>query len=246
MTKQREGPKKEAEAEPENALQRLAGGIAHDFRNVLAVIKGNIDAAAMYVNDPRVAGRLRDASQAAELGAAMTDKLFAFAKRNADPIELIDVAAALAGVEPLLRATAGDDLEVIMNYPEDAGRIRASKTGFQSSLINLVANARDATDSGGTIAIEAAVVEVSESIGMLSGDLAPGQYVRLDVSDTGNGMTASVRSRALDPFFTTKGGGGFGLGLALVHRFAHECDGGINIESIVGDGCKAVLYLRAR
>lgn len=232
------------------ALQRLAGGIAHDFRNVLAVIKGNIDVALMRSTDPRAASVLAEANLAADLGAAMTEKLFSFAHRRAEPVETITVATALESVEPLLRAVAGDDVEFSLSVSvslsgDQAAHIAASMTSFQSALINLVANARDATESGGSVAVVGELEIVAQPRTILSGDLSAGRYIRIGVTDTGAGMPQSVRGRALDPFFTTKSGGaGFGLGLAQVQAFALANKGAVDIDSAVGQGSTVSVYLR--
>lgn len=234
-------------SQTDDALQRLAGGIAHDFRNVLAVVKGNIDVAMMRSHDARTVSLLTEAGLAAELGAAITDKLFAFAQRSAEPVETVDVAAVLHRAEALLRAVAGNDLCMTVSGTDDRRLlIAASPSGFQGALINLVANARDATPGGGSISVTAGLDDVTEARRVLSGIVAPGRYVRIVVEDTGSGMPDAVRRRALDPFFTTKNAdAGFGLGLAQVAAFAAEANGAVEIDSKPGRGCSVSVYLRA-
>ncbi len=226
-------------------LERLAGGIAHDFRNVLAVIKGNIEIAEQRSADPRVKSLLIEAGRAAELGAAMTEQLLAFAHRRRAPVAAIDVADALLAIAPMLRAAAGPAIDVTIAAQPAAGRILADRIEFERVMVNLVANARGAMSAGGhvTVAAEPAAIDAPRRIS--SGVLDVARYVCISVADQGSGMAPGVLARALDPFFTTKPpGDGFGLGLSLACSFAIDAGGGLDLDSVLGRGTTATLFLR--
>ncbi|MGQ0457121.1 MAG: two-component system sensor histidine kinase NtrB [Hyphomicrobium sp.] len=228
------------------ALERLAGGIAHDFRNVLAVIKGNVELAARRTSDPRVIGLLAEAERAANLGATMTEQLLSFARRGPERERRMDVNRTLAESAALLQASSGDRIALHIAASSALGQIEADESEFQRALINLVANARDAMPDGGTISIEARPISLEQSMAVSSGILSPGSYVTIAVIDTGSGMSPSVRRRALDPFFSTKAPGmGSGLGLALVSGFAADAGGGLDLARTPGGGTTAMLYLKA-
>ncbi len=253
MTRRRRGERDKVPAAPLAAsdcrrrddMERLAGGIAHDFRNVLAVIKGNIEIAEQRSADPRVKSLLIEAGRAAELGAAMTDQLLAFAHRRRAPAAPIDVADALLAIAPMLRATAGPAIDVTISAEPDAGHISADRIEFERVMINLVANARAAMSVGGQVTVTAETVAVDAPRHILSGVLDAARYVCISLTDRGAGMAPGVLARALDPFFTTKPpGDGFGLGLSLACSFAVDAGGGLDLNSEIGRGTTATLFLR--
>jgi PAS domain S-box-containing protein len=215
---------------------RLARGVAHDFNNLLAIIAGNIQLveATVAIADARTF--LNEAAQACAIGAQLTQRLMAFAEDQHFAAVEIDIAALVQAQMPLLARAVGRAITLNLNIAAPVARVLADKSAFENALLNLVLNARDAIADRGTITIS-----VSQRIDEKSN--ARGE-VCITVTDTGTGMTQRVRERAFDPFFSTKAPGrGAGLGLASVAGFAKQSGGKATLESTIGKGTTAVIWL---
>ncbi|MCP1170662.1 PAS domain-containing protein, partial [Limimaricola sp. ASW11-118] len=220
------------------AIGQLTGGVAHDFNNLLMAVLGNLDLLSRHVGDDARAARLIDgAIQGAQRGAALTQRLLAFARKQELKVEPRDLPGLVRGSEELLRRSVGDDIELSFDLPEGLPSAQVDGNQFDLALLNLAVNARDAMPDGGRLAI---AVDLSEASG--EDDLAPGSYLRLSVSDTGTGMDAATLEQATQPFFSTKElGKGTGLGLSMIHGLARQLHGALRLSSRPGAGTRAEL-----
>ncbi len=223
------------------AIGQLTGGVAHDFNNLLTVVIGALDVVERHPDDAvRRERMLAAALAAARRGEKLTQHLLAFARRQPLRPERHRVDHLIAESEGLLRRALGDAYTLhlqlgggVRNAVIDAGQ-------FEAALLNLVVNARDATPPGGEVTITSRAVTIAK----VSGDLQPGQYLRVAVRDTGQGMDAATIARAVEPFFTTKPPGqGTGLGLSQVYGFARQSGGAVEIESRPGQGAVVAMFL---
>ncbi len=226
------------------ALGTLAGGVAHDFNNVLAAILGHAEALAGELP----AGSLGrdDAEQiaAAALRAkGVVQQILAFARRRPPQAAPVDVARAVREELSLVRAATPANVEIRTRTAPDAGAVRADPTQLHQVLLNLCANARDAMAARGGV-LEVTVERAELPSPAAPAGLAPGSYVRLTIADTGHGMDTATRARAFEPYFTTKpAGAGSGLGLAVVHGIAAALGGAVTLESAPGRGTRVDVWL---
>jgi PAS domain S-box-containing protein len=235
-----------AQSQKLEAIGQLTGGIAHDFNNLLTVIVGNADTLAEELSDRTDVLPLVDMIRTAgERGAELTRHLLAFARRQAleprtvRPDELVD------GMRNLLRRTLGENVELAVEHAADIAQVLVDPAQFESALLNLCINARDAMPGGGKLMIETANVILDQNYTEQRADVVPGDYVRISISDTGTGMSAEDAARAFEPFFTTKARGqGTGLGLSMVYGFVKQSGGHVAIYSELGHGTVVTLYLR--
>jgi signal transduction histidine kinase/ActR/RegA family two-component response regulator len=227
------------------ALGRLTGGVAHDFNNLLTAILGSLELLQKQVTEPRPRRLIETARLAAQRGAQLTAQMLAFSRKQEVAVRPVDVNAAIRATTDLLRRAIGPAVRVRHHLADDAWHAMADTVQLEIALLNLAVNARDAMPRGGdlTIATDRATIGADrESRG--HGGLAPGDYLRVSVTDTGEGMSEEVRARALEPFFTTKGTGeGTGLGLSTVFGFASMMGGTVTIQSAPGAGTTVSLYL---
>lgn len=216
-------------------LGQLTGQMAHDFNNILGVTLANIQLVEMESSlDSESAARLNDAQRACWKGASLIRKLLAVARRQETHREHFSLQAALDEMVPLLRSSVGEGIDFQVLVPEEDYQVFADRSGFESCLLNLVANARDAFDRPGRITVRVSAARREGA----------GAVVCLSVSDNGRGMPRNVLKRAFEPFFTTKPlGKGTGLGLAMVQAFAQESEGQVNIESRPGMGSTVTIEL---
>ena len=225
------------------AVGQLTGGIAHDFNNMLAVVVGGIDLAQRRLNGPRreVQVHLTNAMEGATRAAALTRRLLSFARSEPLLPERVDSSTLVQGMSDLLDRTLGERITVRTALAADAWPTFVDPHQLENAIVNLAVNARDAMDGTGTLVIETANVTLGANA---VGDIQPGHYVRVSVTDTGCGMTQETLDRAFEPFFTTKPvGKGTGLGLSQIFGFAHQSGGEVGIESQVGLGTTVSLYL---
>ena len=225
------------------AVGQLTGGIAHDFNNMLAVVVGGIDLARRRLNGPRreVMTHLTNAMEGATRAAALTRRLLSFARSEPLMPERVDSAILVGGMSELLDRTLGERIKIVTELADDAWPVFVDPHQLENAIVNLAVNARDAMDATGTLTIRTRNLTVESNA---VGDIRAGEYLCLDVSDTGCGMTPDVRERAFEPFFTTKEvGKGTGLGLSQIFGFAHQSGGEVGIESKVGKGTTVSIYL---
>jgi PAS domain S-box-containing protein len=226
------------------AVGRLAGGIAHDFNNLLTVINGYCQ---LVEGDPTVSQSSRDflgeIHHAGDRAAALTQQLLAFSRSQLFQPTPCDLNEIVASASNLLKRLIGEDVIMQLQLAPDLWTIQADRGRMEQILINFAVNARDAMPGGGEISIETANVEVTQASSSDHADAAAGQYVVLTFRDTGQGMEESVRSRAFEPYFTTKEfGKGTGLGLATVFGIVKQSDGYIRIDSQPGAGTTFQVY----
>ena len=231
-----------AQAQKLEALGQLTSGIAHDFNNIVAAIAGGFAVVERRTTDPRIIEIARHGSNAAQRGAGLVKQLLAFAQHQVLVSTLVDVFLLLEEAKPLLQRAVGPLLTLSIECAADIGVVRIDQVMLETALLNLAINARDATPDGGVLRIEARRISPGE-IDWPTGYAAQ-DSIAITVADEGSGMTAEILLRVTEPFFTTKGPGkGTGLGLAMVHGFSEQSGGLLCIESTVGKGTAATIYL---
>ena len=235
------------QAQKMEAVGRLAGGVAHDFNNVLTAIFGYSDLLLeqFTLDDPRRAD-VQEIRRSAERAATLTRQLLAFSRKQVMQPRLLNLNEVIANVQGLLRRLVGEDIQVQTELEPTVAPVMADPGQVEQVLMNLAANARDAMPEGGRL-------DIATSNARVEGDrfdrpgLRPGDYVVLRVTDTGTGMPEHVRAHIFEPFFTTKEQGkGTGLGLATVYGIVKQSGGGIYAESGHGQGTTFVIYLPAQ
>jgi PAS domain S-box-containing protein len=220
-------------------IGQLTGGVAHDFNNLLMAVMGNLELLRKQLRDEKLARLADGALRGARRGASLTQRLLAFARQQDLRIEPIHLSSLIRGMTDLLERSVGARIELKFDLPAQLPLTLADANQIELALLNLVVNARDAMPDGGTVSIGVDVVHASAQV-----DLAAGDYVRVSVSDTGQGMNATTLSKAMEPFFTTKElGKGTGLGLSMAHGLALQLNGALRLESTVGSGTRAELWL---
>jgi len=228
------------------AVGQLTGGIAHDFNNLLTGIVGSLDVLQTRLNQGRtddVARYINAAMTSANRAAALTHRLLAFARRQPLIPKTVDVNHLVMSLEDLLRRTIGETIDLKIAASNDLWHTLCDPNQLESALLNLAINARDAMPDGGRLTVSTANASF-ESVTADTPALSPGDYICIDVTDTGTGMSAEVAARAFDPFFTTKPiGQGTGLGLSMIYGFARQSNGHATIESKLGQGTSVRLYL---
>ncbi|HEY1795277.1 MAG TPA: response regulator [Stellaceae bacterium] len=230
------------------AIGQLTGGIAHDFNNLLTIVTGNLELLETVLASDRPTSLDRQrrlihaALRAVQHGAQMTQQLLTFARQGVLHEETVDINATIIGMADFLRRTLGDVVDLEFLPAPGLWLSLIDPAQFEAAILNLAINARDAMPDGGRLTIELgnAVVAGDET----RPDIAPGSYVRVDMTDNGAGMDEDVAKRAFEPFFTTKSiGKGSGLGLSQVYGFVSQSGGAVRIASTVGRGTAVTLYL---
>jgi len=244
ITTRKEADAQLAQAQKMDAVGQLTGGVAHDFNNLLTPIVGSLDLVRRrHKDDERTQRMIGGALQAAERAATLTQRLLAFARRQALQPRAVDIAALIDGMVDLIRRSLGPTIKVVLEVPEGLPSARVDPNQLELALLNLSINARDAMPGGGQLTITAAAANVEERNAV---GLAAGRYVRVVASDSGVGMDKATLARATEPFFSTKGvGKGTGLGLSMIHGLAAQSGGTLTLASEPGRGTTVELWLPA-
>jgi two-component system cell cycle sensor histidine kinase/response regulator CckA len=224
------------------AIGRLAGGVAHDFNNVLTAICGyNGMLLDRLQNQPELAGYAREVGAAADRAAALTNQLLTFSRRETPQAKLLSVNRVVLDMRTLLRGMIGEDIEIRTSLAPDLGQVRIDPVLLDQVIMNLAVNARDAMPDGGRLMFETANITVDA---VTDANIPPGEYISLVVRDTGCGMDTETSRHLFEPFFTTKERGkGTGLGLSIVYGVMQQNGGSIAVESQPGAGTAFHLYL---
>lgn len=233
------------QAQKMEAVGQLTGGVAHDFNNHLAVILGNLELLRERLDGGTDAdGYAQRAIGAANRGAALTQRLLAFSRRQVLQPQRVDVNAAIRGLLDLLGHSLGATIEIQTSLAPGLWQTRIDPNQLESALLNLAINARDAMPKGGRLLIETANAHLDEDYAAAPAGVPAGEYVSLTITDTGKGMDKEVLGHVFEPFFTTKAfGKGTGLGLSMVYGFVKQSGGHVSIYSEPGEGTLVRLYL---
>ena len=234
------------QAQKMEALGQLTGGVAHDFNNMLAIIIGNLDILARRLSpdEPRLTSLVDRALAGAGRATALTRRLLAYSRLQPLDPKPTDVNKSVSDMSEMLRRALGERVVVETVLGGGVWRAFVDAPQLESALLNLAVNARDAMPNGGKLTIETSNAALDQTYADENADVTPGQYVMIAVTDTGEGMTDAVMSRAFDPFFTTKDvGSGTGLGLSQVHGFLKQSKGHVKLYSEPGVGTTVKLYL---
>ncbi len=229
------------------AVGQLAGGVAHDFNNILSAIMLHLDLLRLDAGtSPSMRGNLDELMRSARRAASLTRQLLMFSRREPAKRELFDVNALIGSLLKMLRRLIRENITVVQQTPAGPLWLHADSGMIEQIIMNLAVNARDAMPQGGTLTIATETVQLDESHPARHPSAHPGSFVRLIVADTGTGMTSEVQARIFEPFFTTKEvGQGTGLGLATVHGIVQQHEGWVEVESAPDEGSRFTVYLPA-
>jgi two-component system cell cycle sensor histidine kinase/response regulator CckA len=244
VTDRRELADRLAQAQKMEAVGQLAGGIAHDFNNLLTIVSGY---ARRLIERPDLAGAHADLEQivtAADRAGELTRQLLAFARRGQSMPTLQPPSGVLRELEPMLRRLLSADIVFDFRLADGVPDVHIDRTAFEQIIMNLMLNAADAMPAGGTLTVASDTRAVAEHEAARHG-AAPGSYVRISVSDTGTGIAPAILERMFEPFFSTKGDRGNGMGLATVVGTVDQAGGWIDVESVVGEGTTFSVILPA-
>ena len=242
ITERRSAEEKLLQSQKLETIGQLTGGVAHDFNNLLTPVIGTLDfIRRRLANDELSVNLLDGALASAERGRILIQRLLAFARRQPLQATAVDVAALIRGMEDLITRSLDPRIVVTMNLANDLPAVAVDANQLELAILNLAVNARDAMPGGGQLSITTKLAEIGEGE---KSDLIAGSYVCIGIEDTGEGMDAETLSRAIEPFFSTKRvGEGTGLGLSMVHGFASQTGGTIDIDSTVGSGTRINVWL---
>jgi signal transduction histidine kinase len=226
------------------AVGQLAGGVAHDFNNLMTVVIGGSEVLlADQTLTPAQREWLEDIRKAGLRGANLTRQLLAFSRKQVRQPRVLDLGSLLAGIASIVQRLVGPDIVLSVAAPADLRAVYADPGQMEQIIMNLAANARDAMNGPGTLAFEVANVDLGEAIAAGTSQIPAGAYVRLRVRDSGAGMNEATRARVFEPFFTTKDvGRNTDLGLSTVYGIVRQSDGFIVVESELGKGTTFDVY----
>ena len=232
------------QAQKMEAIGRLAGGIAHDFSNVLTVITAACERLQDNVGAADAHHDLDTILRSSERAASLTKQLLAFSRQQTMAPKPLDLGALVKNATRLLKRLIGEDIELAIDLPHEELAVEADPTQLEQVLMNLAINARDAMPDGGSLRVALRCARIEESFARNHPPMVTGEFVLLEVTDTGTGMSPEVQARAFEPFFTTKGPGhGTGLGLSTVYGIIKQSGGFIWIDSALGIGTTFQIYL---
>ncbi len=227
-----------------DAIGQLTGGVAHDFNNLLTIIVGNLELFEMQMGEFEHSALVTEALEAADLGARLTDRLLAFARRSPLEPRVVDLNSLTVGLTDMLRRTLGATIELSTVLGGAPWHVKIDPAQFESALVNLAVNARDVMPDGGRLIIETCNMPLDERYIADELGLDLGDYVQISVTDTGSGIPDDIIDRVFEPFFSTKDvGKGTGLGLSMVYGFTKQSGGHITIYSDLNKGTTVNLYL---
>jgi PAS domain S-box-containing protein len=224
---------------------RLAGGVAHDFNNMLTTIAGYAELGTMklHPNDP-LQGDLQEVLKASQRAAKLTRQLLTFSRRQITEPRVINLNDVLLSMDKMLRRLIGADIELVTLPAEGLGRVKVDPSQLEQVILNLCVNARDAMPNGGKLTLETSNITLDDKFTRDHDGLIPGEYVGLSVGDTGVGMAEEVKPHLFEPFFTTKEiGKGTGLGLATCYGIVRQGGGAISFSTELGKGTTFSVYL---
>lgn len=247
ITEQRRIEQQYYQSQKMESIGRLAGGVAHDFNNMLSIIIGQAELSLMQIeqSDPR-RGRLEQILDAANRSAEITSQLLAFSRNQTIEPRVLDLNATVSGMLNMLRRLIGEDIDLTWNPGHGLRKVKIDPSRFDQIMANLCVNARDAVDGVGTIDIQTGNVSIEKGRWCDDADIAPGEYVMISVSDNGCGMSRDVMEHIFEPFYTTKEvGRGTGLGLATVFGIVRQSGGNIKVYSEPGQGTTFRIYFPA-
>ena len=233
------------EAQKMESIGKLAGGIAHEFNNLLTPIIGYSELVLNQTrNDDPLRQHIEEIKKAGERAASLTRQLLAYSRKQVLQPRVLDLNAVIAELDKMLRRLIGADIELVTRLAPELGRVKIDPSQIGQIVINLAVNSRDAMPQGGKLTIETTNAQLDEAYARKNVAVTPGQYVLLSVSDTGCGMDAQTQSRVFEPFFTTKEiGKGTGLGLSMVYGIVKQSGGDIWVYSEIGRGTVFKIYL---
>jgi signal transduction histidine kinase/ActR/RegA family two-component response regulator len=227
------------------SLGQLTGGVAHDFNNLLTVVLGNVSLMKTSLEGTPLASddSLNEIERAARRAADLTRQLLAFARRQPLLPRVVDLSESIVSAEPMLRRVVGEGARFRVARATEPCLANVDPVQIETALLNLCMNARDAMTPGGTLIVETGKAHLDEDYARNDGDVTPGRYVFIAVSDTGTGIPADHLPRLFEPFFTTKAPGkGTGLGLSMVYGFVKQSGGHVKVYSEVGRGTSVKMY----
>jgi hypothetical protein len=231
------------QAQRMEAIANMAGGLAHDFNNVLMVILGYAEELSRTLPDAQDRERATEIKKAATMAGAISRQLLTLSRRDATSTEILDINGVIGEMEPLIARSLGAGRRLRLDLEVTAGAVRADRNRLKQVFLNLALNARDAMPRGGELRIESGL-ETIEAGSPEARDCRPGHYVQIRVTDSGQGMDAATLDRIFEPFFTTKQpGAGTGLGLAVVHAIVTQSDGYVKATSALGRGTSFEILL---
>jgi PAS domain S-box-containing protein len=235
-----------AQSQKMEAIGTLAGGVAHDFNNILTAIIGNAELILMDLGKEHpLREEIKEIKKAGERAASLTRQLLAFSRKQVMKPEVLDLNEVITETEKMLKRLIGEDVELSMVLEPEPWKVHADRGQVEQVIMNLTVNARDAMPQGGRLTVETANIDLEEDYFRKHGiEEQPGSYVMLSVSDTGIGMDKETQSHIFEPFFTSKGiGKGTGLGLSTVYGVVKQNNGFIWVYSEPGQGCTFKIYL---
>lgn len=243
ITERRAAEEQLRQVQKMDAIGQLTGGIAHDFNNLLAIVQGNLELLRERAPDnERLTSLINAAHGAARRGATLNQRLLAFARRQPLAPSACDMNIVVSEMAGLFIRTLGDNVDLKTRFAEGLWPANIDPNGLETAVLNLAINARDAMPDGGNLTITTANRNYSPDRPAPEQDIPHGDYVMLQVSDSGTGMDTETLEKAFDPFYTTKGmGKGSGLGLSMVYGFARQSGGTAVVESVAGQGTTITL-----
>ena len=224
-------------------VARLAGGVAHDFNNLLAIILNYATLLRREIADASQREKLDELFGAARSAADLTRQLLLVGRRDIVEPMVLDLSDVVTSLKGILKQALGENIELRLELGDDLETVRVGLPQVEQVIVNLTLNARDALPRGGTLLIRTENVEISPEYAARIIDVTPGRYVRIRVRDDGTGMTPDVEARAFEPFFSTKSGGGTGLGLSSVHGIVKRAGGHVTLSTSAGVGTTVDVFL---